>query len=168
MKSSQNRLLHLVNLVMKNPLFWLWFQPQARKTLLLEFQTWYPHTMTSRGTIQALPSFLTSRETLPRTSTLTLKDIPSNAWARILPHMLVSKSTFGKRNGVSITRQGKQPQPSWCCNCCRSIHWGTPLRHRKWVIAVGWGQLGKASGWNSAWLYTLPRGGRVKNQGSTM
>lgn len=51
-------------------------------------------------------SFLRRGETLPRTTTLTLKDIPSNAWARIMPPMLVSKATFGKRNGLTIkTRQ---------------------------------------------------------------
>lgn len=168
MEELQNWLLWLVNLVMKNPVFWLWLQPQAKGRLLLEFQTWYPNTMTSRGTIQALSPFLRRGETLPRTAILTLKDIPSNAWARIMPHMLVSKSAFGKRNGITITRQGKEPQPSWCCNCCGSKPWETPLRHQKWAIAVEWGQLGKYSEWNSAWVYTPTHGGRVKNQGSTM
>ena len=40
----------------------------------------------------------------------TLKDSPSNSWARVVPHMPVLKSTFGKRNGISLIRQRKQPQ----------------------------------------------------------
>lgn len=45
-----------------------------------------------------------------------------------------------------ITRQGKQPQPSWCCNCHRSKYWETPCRWQKGEIAVEWGNWGNALG----------------------
>ena len=49
---------------------------------------------------QALSSFVGREETLQRTPILTLKDIPLNAWAMIMPHIPVFKSAFAKRNRI--------------------------------------------------------------------